>query len=118
MLLLYFFARNVIGGFMGKAKQPAFDEAGLPVKPTHYTPALAAGTPLSFWALLSEEETLDVPSAQLVWHEENVVLGSIPERTKTVLYHPSKARHLACAETILCSPDLRCCVAVSSWSTS
>ena len=95
MLLFYFFARNVIGGFMGKAKQPAFDEAGLPLKPTHYSPALASGTPLSMRAYLSEAEHLDVSSAQLVWQEQDVVLGKIPERTKTVLYHPSKARNLA-----------------------
>ncbi len=93
MLLFYFFARNVIGGFMGKAKQPAFDEAGLPLKPTHYSPALTSGTPLSMWAYLSEAEHLDVSSAQMVWHEQNVVLGKIPERTKTVLYHPSKVRN-------------------------
>ena len=92
VLLFYFFARNVIGGFMGKPKQPAFDEAGLPLRPTHYTPALATGTPLELRAFLAEDASLDPSSAQLVWHEQDVVLGNIPERTKTVMYRPSRVR--------------------------
>ena len=77
---------------MGKPKQPAFDEAGQPVKPTHYRPALATGTSLELRAFLSETTDLDPSVAQLVWHEQNVILGNIPERTTTVLYRPSKVR--------------------------
>lgn len=90
VVVFWYIAKGIFGAMAPKELAAVPGEAP---RPTKFSPAKGPGTVVDMWAYFSESaDELDRDAATLVWHEKGVVLGSVPERTTTIIYRPTPVR--------------------------